>query len=182
MSSLDPRAPLVVDTRDLGRRPGALRTLTRTVPAPARLEVGLVRVVEGSDVALDLRLESVVDGVLVSGTAHARASGECGRCLEPVDQAVQVDLRELFVYPGTEADADAPRMQGDLLDLEPLLRDAVVLELPLQPVCRADCPGLCPECGVRLAEDPGHDHPAVDPRWAALEHLVQGTTDERLEK
>jgi uncharacterized protein len=121
-----------------------------------------------------------VEGVLVSGSVTATVSGECVRCLDPVSRALAVDLQELWTYPGRErevrhdgADDEAgedelPRLDGDLLDLEPVLRDAVVLALPLQPLCRDDCPGLCPECGAHLAGDPGHGHETVDPRWAAL--------------
>ena len=99
MRRLDPRAPLVVDTRELGRRPGSMRTVTRTVPAPADLGIVVIGILEGSPIDLDLRLESVVEGVLVSGTAQARAIGECVRCLDPVDLPVEVDLQELYDYP-----------------------------------------------------------------------------------
>ncbi len=176
LTSLDPRAPLVLDTRELGRRPGSQREVTRTVPAPAELGIEVLRVPEGSEVELDLRLEAVMEGVLVSGTATAALDGECVRCLEPISDDVEVTLQELFVYtdrhdaPADEAEDDGvSRLEGDLLDLEPLLRDAVVLALPFQPLCEDDCPGLCTECGARLADDPDHAHDApVDPRWAGL--------------
>ncbi len=175
---LDPRMPLVINTHELSRRPGSMRTLTRTVPAPADLSLEVIGVPEGSDLELDLRLESVLEGVLVSGTAGAPITGECARCLEPVSSRVEVDLQELFFYPGVDADDDAERLEGDFLDLEPTLRDAVVFALPFAPVCREDCPGLCPECGVRLAEVPAdHQHDVVDPRWAALQDLDQRTTE-----
>jgi uncharacterized protein len=178
--SLDPRAPLVIDTRELGRRPGSMRTVSRTVPAPADLGIDVLAVPEASDLELDLRLEAVMEGVLVSGTARARLVGECVRCLDPVEQELVTDLQELFAYPGGDraeegSDADAPdllEMEGDLLDLEPVVRDAVVLELPFQPLCREDCPGLCTECGARLADQPEHAHEATDPRWSALEKLI----------
>jgi uncharacterized protein len=172
-SRIDPRSPLVVDTRELGRRPGSMLPITRTVPAPADLGLGMVGVPQGSDVALEIRLESVMEGVLVSGTARARIAGECVRCLEKVDGSVVADFQELFVYPGDDADEEATRLEGDLIDLEPLLRDAVVTALPWQPMCRPDCLGLCPDCGARLAADPGHQHEALDPRWAALQGLLE---------
>ena len=175
-SLLDPRAPLVLDTRELGRRPGSQRTMSRTAEAPAELGIEILRVPEGSPVHLDLRLEAVMDGVLVTGTATADLEGECARCLEPIEDTVTVDFQELYLYEpaaGDDQDDDVSRLEGDLLDLEPALRDAVVLALPFQPLCQDDCPGLCPDCGARLADDPDHRHDApVDPRWAALGDVV----------
>jgi len=152
--------------------------------APAGLGIDILGVPEGSKVEVDLRLEAVMEGVLVTGTASAVLDGECARCLEPIKDEIQVDLQELFVYndpdqgsrrPAREDDEDddVSRLVGDLIDLEPLLRDAVVLALPYQPLCRDDCPGLCTECGARLADDPEHGHDApIDPRWAALGDVV----------
>jgi len=126
-----------------------------------------------------------MEGVLLTGTASAELEGECVRCLEPIRDEIQVDLQELFVYPDgrhdesdTELDDEASRLEDDLLDLEPLLRDAVVLALPFQPLCEDDCPGLCTECGARLKDDPDHAHEAaIDPRWAGLQALQQDTQD-----
>jgi uncharacterized protein len=153
------------------------------VPAPADLGIEVLQVPEGSPVELDLRLEAVMEGVLVTGTAHASLSGECVRCLEPVMDDVTVNFQELYVYedhalPEGEDD-EVSMLQDDLVDLEPLLRDAVVLALPFQPLCQDDCPGLCPECGARLADDPDHAHEAaIDPRWAALADLTQTQTEQ----
>jgi uncharacterized protein len=179
---LDPRAPLVLDTRELGRRPGSQRRRTFTAPAPADLGIEVLRVPEGSPVEFDLRLEAVMEGVLVTGTAEAALDGECARCLAAIHDDVVADFQELFAYEesdtATEQD-DASRLEGDLLDLEPLLRDAVVLTLPFQPLCQDDCPGLCVECGARLADDPGHQHEEpIDPRWAALQGLGHDQADE----
>jgi uncharacterized protein len=153
-----------------------------TVPAPADFGVEMVGVPEGTDIELDLRLEAVMEGVLVSGTARAPLTGECARCLDPITSSIEVDFQELFVYSdtrsGESAEEDERRLEGDLIDLEPVVRDATVLALPLSPLCRDDCPGLCAECGVRLADaGPDHHHDAVDPRWAAL----QGMLDQRQE-
>jgi uncharacterized protein len=180
--SLDPRAPLVLDTRELGRRPGSQRRTAFSAPAPADLGIEVLHVPEGSPVSFDLRLEAVMEGVLVTGTATAELAGECVRCLEPIRDDVEVDFQELFAYEesdaGTDDEDDVSRLEGDLLGLEPLLRDAVVLSLPFQPLCREDCPGLCVECGARLADDPDHQHDdAVDPRWAALQGLMDQTDD-----
>nr|NYG10757.1 uncharacterized protein [Nocardioides lianchengensis] len=176
LTSLDPRAPLVLDTRELGRRPGSQREVTLTVPAPADLGIEVLLVPEGAPVELDLRLEAVMEGVLVTGTARAGLEGECARCLEPITDDVEVTFQELYVYPEHQTphdeDDDVSRLQDDLVDLEPQLRDAVVLALPFQPLCEEDCPGLCTECGARLADDPDHTHEApIDPRWAGLTAL-----------
>lgn len=172
----DPRSGLVLDTRSLGRRAGAMTTVVSTVQAPADLGIDVIGVPTGSPVDLDLRLESVVEGVLVSGTAAMVARGECVRCLGPVVLPLEVEVQELYVHPGQEEDDDeVSRLEGDLVDLEPVLRDDVVLDLPFQPLCREDCPGLCAECGARLADDPDHGHQAEpDPRWSALLRLPQG--------
>ena len=154
-----------------------MRELRIPVPAPAGLGVDLIGVPPGAEVDLDLRFESVMEGVLVSGTASAPLTGECGRCLESVDDTLTVDLQELFVYEQSDAGEDeAARMEGDLLDLEPVLRDAVVLALPLTPLCQPDCSGLCVECGERLDHlPPDHAHTAGDPRWGALAGLLEST-------
>ncbi|YAL82380.1 YceD family protein [Dermacoccaceae bacterium W4C1] len=180
MTHADPRRPLVLDTRELGRRPGNMLQIERSVEAPDHLGTDVISVPLGRLVELDLRLESVVEGVLVSGSAHATATGACVRCLEDVDVDVDVDLQELFAYAdrkahhedvGGDDDEDLRELDGDLADLEPVLRDAVVPALPFQPMCREDCPGLCSECGARLADDPGHQHDRTDPRWGELAAL-----------
>jgi uncharacterized protein len=186
LNKLDPRAPLVLDTRELGRRPGSQQQVTRTAPAPADLGIEVLRVPEGSPVELDLRLEAVMEGVLVTGTARAGLEGECVRCLGPITDEIEVELQELYVYDDREHDPDeddeVSMLRDDLLDLEPLLRDAVVLALPFQPLCGPDCPGLCPECGARLADDPDHQHEEpVDPRWAALQGLSETQQDQTTE-
>jgi uncharacterized protein len=172
---LDPRQPLVIDVRELGRRPGSMHRVRTSVPAPEGLGVEMARVPAGSPLELDLRLESVVEGVLVSGTIRAATTGECARCLGPVSDEVTAEVQELFAYQEsttqeTTEDDEVSLLVGDLLDLEPVVRDAVVLALPLSPLCREDCPGLCPDCGVALDDLPAdHTHEApIDPRWAAL--------------
>ena len=160
--------------------------MSLTVPAPADLGIEVLRVPEGSPVELDLRLEAVMEGVLVTGEASADLVGECARCLDEISDESVVDLQELFVYEDqrlpSEEDDDVSTLVGDLFDLEPLLRDAVVLALPFQPLCEADCPGMCPDCGVRLKDDPDHAHDEpIDPRWAgltALQHDEQHEQDQ----
>lgn len=149
------------------------------MPAPADLELPLIGIAEGTDIELQLTFESVVEGIYVSGTARTASVGECARCLEPVSIDVEVELQELFVHPGDDVDEEESLLEEDMVDLEPTLRDAVLLELPPSPVCRDDCPGLCSECGVRLAEaGPEHRHETTDPRWAELAGLYERMTEE----
>jgi uncharacterized protein len=129
---------------------------------------------EGAPLTLELRLESVTEGVLVTGTVSAPVTGQCGRCLDPVTDELDVEICELFAYRDSVTDEtteqdEVHRIDGDLLDVEPVVRDVVVLALPWTPLCRPDCPGLCTGCGQRLDELPaGHTHDMMDPRWAAL--------------
>ena len=174
---LDPRKPLVLETVDLPRRPGAMHAVSRQVPAPEDLGLELIGVPVGAELDLQLRMESVSEGVLVSGTVTGPLVGECGRCLRPISATLDVPIQEFYAYAHSTTDEttdedEVGRLQGDLIDLEPALRDAVVLSLAANPVCREDCPGLCPDCGVPLDELPaGHNHEQVDPRWAALTQI-----------
>ncbi len=189
-----------------------MQRVARTVEAPGgdRQSTAfgvkdVVAVPPGAPVELDLRLESVLEGVLVTGTARSTAEGECVRCLEPLALTLEADFQEMFSYPevddrgrvvtpprsqrrgrdphpeeaaDSEEGEDMLFVEDGLIDLEPVLRDAVVLTLPMQPVCREDCPGLCPDCGARLADDPDHHHKdAVDIRWAALQELAETDQD-----
>ncbi|MEO8888585.1 MAG: DUF177 domain-containing protein [Jatrophihabitantaceae bacterium] len=171
---VDPRSPFVLDVRELGRRAGSLRTYRRSAPSPAKLGLELIAVPEGAPLAIDVRLESVTEGVLVTGTVSVQADGECGRCLEPIHEELDVDICELFAYLDSTTDetSDADevhRVEDDYVDIEPVVRDAIVLGLPFAPLCRPDCGGLCTECGQRVDDLPAdHTHEQLDPRWAAL--------------
>ncbi len=173
----DPRNPLVLDTRDLGREPGAMRELERRFPAPARIGLDIVWVPQGAPLVLDLRMESVTEGVLVTGTVTAPLTGECGRCLEELATDVTAEFCELYAYPQSATDTTADpdevhRIEDEFIDLGALVRDSVVLGLPSTPLCQPDCAGLCPDCGLRLDDLPsGHAHETIDPRWAALAAL-----------
>ena len=165
------------DTYELGRRPGNELTINRTVEAPADLGIDIFGVPEGSDMDIELRLEAVMEGVLATGTASVRLAGECVRCLRAIDSEDVIHLQELYLYE--DATEEEYQLEDDLLDLEPVLRDAVVLALPLNPLCDPECPGLCSECGVRLADDPDHTHgEVIDPRWAALNQVTGLTADQ----
>ena len=155
-----------------------MMTFAETVPNPSRIGLDLIGIDEGAPLELDLRIESVSEGVLVSGTVSGPTAGECARCLTPVTGDVEIDLTELFAYPDsatdetTEAD-EIGRVgssgQPDTVDLEQPIVDAIGLALPFSPLCGPDCAGLCPDCGVPLATaEPGHHHDKIDPRWAKL--------------
>lgn len=161
-----------------------MREMQLSAPAPEGLGiVDLVGVPVGAALELDLRLESVMEGVLVTGTVTAPVAGECGRCLTPVSDTLTVPVQELFVYPEASTSHDAEdevaQLQGDFLDLAPTLRDAVVLALPLTPLCREDCQGLCATCGERLEDLPAdHTHDTTDARWGALAGLLEQPDDQ----
>ncbi|MDR0482594.1 MAG: YceD family protein [Cellulomonadaceae bacterium] len=179
----------MLDTRDLARTPGAMREFARTVPAPADLGIPeIMAIPEGSDLAVGVRLQSVMEGVLVDGAVRGTAVGECSRCLDPVTEEVTVHIAQLFVYPerakaardagdeNAEDSEELPELIDDTADIEPVIRDSVVPALPFRPLCQPDCPGLCSECGARLADDPEHHHDIVDPRWSALQTLLTTTS------
>jgi uncharacterized protein len=166
--------PWVLDVRAMSRQPGHLRRVSLDVDAPDDLGTEIITAVPGSTIHLDLRLETVAEGIVATGTVSAAFAGECVRCLATLAFTETADFQELYVYSESDAEDDeALRLSGDDLDLEQAVRDALVLDLPFQPLCRADCPGLCVECGFPFAEDPGHHHDdGVDPRWAALQALA----------
>ena len=176
---LDPRGPLVFDLATLGS--ASARRERRTVPAPAELGAGLVHIPEGGELALDVQLEDVSEGVLVTAEVSAPLAGECARCLDEFTSNTQVRFQELYVAPSPPAPGADPAqgsgddgylLDGDLLDLEPALRDALVLELPLSPLCDSECQGLCSTCGVRLADaEPDHGHPSDGGVFAVLKDL-----------
>ena len=168
------RSPFVLDTREVGRRPGSRRDYQRVIDAPAQLGLDMIGVPEGSPLTLTVKLESVTEGVLATGTVTGELRGECGRCLNDYTEAFEVEFVELFAYRDSTTDEttdedEVSRLKGDHLDLEPVVRDVVVLSLPLTPLCAEDCGGLCSECGERIDDLPeGHSHTQIDPRWAAL--------------
>ncbi len=169
---------LTLNVARLGRRPGSMLEVHQTVRSPSRIGVELIAIQPGAPLDLELRVESVSEGVLVSGTVRAPTTGECARCLSPVTGDVEVQLTELFAYPrsiteATTEEDEVGRVVDNTLDVEQPIIDAVGLELPFAPLCGPDCPGLCPDCGVQLATaEPGHRHEQIDPRWAKLTGVV----------
>lgn len=162
--------------RDLIGHPGLMKELSVDLPAPAQWGEALVAVREGESLELDLRFESVHEGILVTGELATLARGECGRCLDDIALDVEVEFQELFAYHRDEAcEYD---VQDDHVNLEPIIRDAVVLALPFQPVCRPDCPGLDPQTGLKLADGTELTPTTVrDPRWDALTNFASTEAD-----
>lgn len=178
----DVRSPYVFDTRDVGRRAGSMREYSREFGTPEHIGTDIVAVAEGEAMTLNVRLESVLEGVLASVQVKTLARGECGRCLDPVQIEIDTQFQELFCYPdkveadqGDEHDEELYQLDGDLLDTTGPITDAVGLALPFQPLCDTQCPGLCTDCGVRVADDPDHQHDNIDPRWSALQNLASLT-------
>ena len=163
------------DVVDLVGRTGTHRSVERTVPAPAREAGGLaMQVAEGDDIAVEIELESVVEGIYVHGTVTAELEGECSRCLDPVEQNVSPRVDELFLYPEKVKAAereDSVLLEEDEVRLGTLVRDALAMEADERPLCREDCPGLCAQCGFRMEDDPEHHHEVIDERFAALKGL-----------
>ena len=179
----DLSSPLVFDISRLGRRPGSMMTVSQTVPSPLRIGLDLIAIEPGAEMDLDLRFESVSEGVLVSGAVHAPTRGECSRCLGPITDEVEIALTELFAYPDsvtestTESD-EFGRVIDETVDLAQPIVDAVGLALPFVALCAQDCPGLCPQCGVALATaEAGHHHEQIDPRWAKLAQMRPADPD-----
>jgi uncharacterized protein len=170
-----------VNVVDLVHRPGEMRERDLEFAAPEKLGEGAASVAEGEPIDIALRLEGLHDGILVSAEVDTVAHAECVRCLDPVEIDVQVEFQELFAYSPDEAFDFVVR--DDQLDLEPVVRDAVVLSLPFQPVCRPDCPGLDPLTGERLPDGFEPEIEEVrDPRWAALDNFQTDTDSENNEK
>jgi uncharacterized protein len=149
-----------VGTRRAEHREGAIEGLDCSGSA----------VPDGAPVAADVVLESVLGGVAVTGTVRAPWAGVCRRCLAPATGEVRVTVREVYTNDGDDGDTYA--LVGDDVDLEPMVHDAVLLELPQAPLCRADCAGLCPTCGADRNVGPCRCTPPVDPRWRALDSLL----------
>lgn len=160
-------SPYALRVRDLAHRPGEMREHSLDITVPESLGARVIAVREGAPLHLEVKLEGLHEGVLVSGHASAEAAGECSRCLIDITEPVEVDFAELFAYDASE-EFDY-QVHDDHVDCEPVVRDAVVLSLPFQPVCRPDCPGLDPVTGERLADVGDRVVPEpIDPRWAAL--------------
>ena len=159
-----------VPVNELTRRPGQMSELELDITLASPMGQGAATVPAGEVIELNLRLESVHEGILATGEVDSTAKAECSRCLEPLNLAVEVDFQELFAYSLEQEDDFL--VQDEKIDLEQAITDAVVLSLPFKPVCSEDCLGLCSECGLKMAEDPNHVHQAqIDSRWGELENF-----------
>lgn len=160
-----------IDVRDLLERPGAARTVHVVEPVRG-MRTELAAVPDDEPVAGELTLESVVEGIYVTGSVAGRASYRCARCLKEFDAGFDVEMNELFVRDAGPEDDYA--IEPDLtLDPEPMVRDAVVLEFPFSPLCKPDCLGLCPRCGGDRNLGECTCAEPVDPRWSALERFTE---------
>jgi uncharacterized protein len=185
--------PFILNTHDLPRRAGEMKEYQLDIPAHVRIGVPLIAVPEGDLVELDVRLESVTEGVLASADIYAIAHGECIRCLDPVEVVIDRKIQELYRYEPTnekgrkkrrdDEDVDLEgeeelQMEGDLMDLEIPVIDAIILTLPVNPLCSDECLGLCPDCGEKWENLPeGHAHEVIDARWSGLDGLDFGNSE-----
>ena len=182
-----PKLPEVyrLNTYELPRRAGEMREYELDIEIPEKVGVELISVPAGEIIEVDARLESVTEGVLLSAEIFAVAKGECGRCLDPVELVIEKRIQELYLYEkrverkkGAKVEDDLEiedelLMDGDVMDLESPIRDAIVLSLPSNPLCSDECAGLCPNCGGKWAELPeNHAHELIDARWAGLAGLT----------
>ena len=161
----------LIDIRDLTEHPGSSRRvrLHEVVPDFA---LQLAEVPPDAPIEGELLLESVIEGIFVSGAVEGRMALQCARCLTSFEQGFSVEVGDLFVPNADPADDTYPLAEPGSLDPEPMVRDAVLLSMPFSPLCRPDCKGLCERCGGErnLGECSCQEEP-VDPRWAGLEHL-----------
>ncbi len=161
----------LVPVHELMKRPGLMRELELDIPLAEPIGTEVVAIPAGESVEVELRLESVHEGVLATGEIFADAKTECSRCLDAMNLKIEVDFQELFAY--SYSSDDELLVTNDHIDLEQVVIDSVVLSLPFQPVCTKDCLGLCAECGIRLSEEPDHKHEnVVDARFEALKDLL----------
>ncbi|MEY4262438.1 MAG: hypothetical protein RLY88_146 [Actinomycetota bacterium] len=162
----------VISVRDLMHKPGQMREYKLDIVTPEDMGEGIAKVAKGVELDLDVRLESVHEGILATGEVFVDAEAECSRCLDPLTVPIEVDFQELFAYSLTNEDDSV--VEDEQIDLDQVIRDAVVLNLPFHPLCSEDCLGLCAECGVKMADNPHHVHEApIDSRWSALESFTK---------
>jgi len=179
-----------LNTYELPRRAGEMKEYEFEIEIPEKVGIEMIAVPAGDVIEVNARLESVTEGVLLSAQVFATAKGECGRCLDPVEIIIEKRIQELYLYEkklgqkkylssDSELDIEGELvMEGDVMDLESLIRDLIVLALPSTPLCSDDCEGLCPECGAKCSELPvTHAHEKIDARWSGLAALTLDEPD-----
>ena len=185
--------PFILNTHELPRRAGEMKEYELDIEAHVRIGVPLIGVPEGDVIEADVRLESVTEGVLLSAEIYAVAHGEYIRCLDPVEQVINRKIQELYRYEPTnekgrkkrredeDVDLDAEdelQMEGDQMNLEMPIIDAIILALSVNPLCDEECMGLCPDCGEKWESLPDdHSHEVVDARWSGLASLLEKPAD-----
>lgn len=163
------RHQLKVNAFEMLRRPGTVKAIHFSTP-PSIIDLLDSRLTPDTDIDIDLVCESLSDGIVVDGRVAATFQGQCRRCLAPIVGRIEADVHEL--YQVTVTDPDAFAIEGDIVDLAPMVRETVLLELPDAPLCRVDCHGLCPSCGKELGEGPcSCPAESMDPRWSVLDAL-----------
>ena len=166
--------PYRINLHELPRRAGEMREYSLNFPAPEDVGIPLLKIPTGEEINLDFKAESVDDGVLITGIVRSHAVGECGRCLEKVEMEIDQRFQELFLYASRasdnpDEDDELFFLDGDVADIEIPIRDAVILSMPINPICSQDCEGLCAECGEKWRDLPDdHAHEVTDPRWTGL--------------
>ncbi|MFT4147567.1 MAG: DUF177 domain-containing protein [Micrococcaceae bacterium] len=162
----------IFDVSDLRKNVGTTFEETKRLHANSDMGNPIISIKEGSPMNLNVELDSVTEGIFAQFVLQAVASGECSRCLDPLKQTTEASGNAMFEYHAQEQDDEQYLVIDDTIDLEPLVRDTVVTQLAFNPVCKDDCLGLCSSCGFRMEEDPQHHHEVKDPRWSALEGLI----------
>jgi len=176
------QGPFYFSCIDVPRRPGEMKEFELTFDSHERVGTPVLGVEKDEPIDVDLKIQSVSEGVLASGTVFAAVTGVCTRCLDEIEIEIEQTFTELYRYEVEkrgnkkakeivvdDEDEDL-HMDGDFIDLEFAIRDALLLDLPLNPLCTPDCDGLCPDCGLKMVDLPeDHEHEKQDIRWAGLE-------------
>ena len=187
---INTNSPFYFNAHDLPRRAGEFREYSLIITLPESLGIPMLAVPQGENLAVDLRITSVDEGIFVSGQVSSVAHGECTRCLDPVHFEIDQMFNQLYEYeekaerikknakPDDEEDEEILFLVGDFINLEIPLRDAIVLALPSNPLCNEECAGLCAGCGGKWATLPSdHSHQSTDPRWSSLANWPGLTRD-----